>query len=72
MGVEIRRATEVDIDDVTCMAASWEAEDIMYGQTAEDYDWFRERLAHYFFVADNDGEVVGYAQGERQVHCRGG
>lgn len=67
METEIRRATEGDIDAVTALAAEWAAEGITHGQTAEDAARLHAALEHYFFVADDKGSVVGYAQGEVQI-----
>jgi GNAT superfamily N-acetyltransferase len=64
MSGDIRAATSRDLPAVVQLSDAWVREETTYGQTAPGYDWFADRLAHYFFVAVVDGDVVGYSQGE--------
>lgn len=67
MSENIRAATGSDLAAVVRLSEEWVEEEITYGQTAPSYDWFADRLLHYFFVAVVDGEVAGYSQGENHA-----
>lgn len=64
---EIRNASSADLASVVRLSEVWVSEGITHGQSGPGGAWFAERLDRYFFVADVDGEVVGYSQGEVQV-----
>lgn len=67
----IRECTHDDIESLFQLDQSWEEEGVSYlfthGSMADfmaDYERFRE----YYWVAENDGEVVGYINGSVRVN----
>lgn len=63
----IRRASRGDLEAVKALSESWVGEAITYGQVSEPIEWFEARVDAYFFVAEVDGGVVGYGQGDVRV-----
>lgn len=63
--MNIRSATSDDVPTMVRLSEQWAAEGITRGQQPDPAEHFRD--SSYLLVADSDGVIVGFAQGEREV-----
>jgi ribosomal protein S18 acetylase RimI-like enzyme len=71
--VRIRLCTQTDLAVVVQLERLWEQENIAYGDFPMSQDAFLESLLRfpaYFFVAESDGQIVGYIHGSLQHQLR--
>ena len=59
----IRECKRDDIDSILELQKEWTAEDITFGFTPADKDYLNSKLGSYFFVAEQEREIVGFVYG---------
>ncbi|MCP4646092.1 MAG: GNAT family N-acetyltransferase [bacterium] len=55
-----RQATAADVPALRSLQEQWAAEDITYGFVPADADAIEDALRSYAFVAEADGQVIGF------------
>lgn len=59
----VRLCKEDDIRSICKLQDNWYKEDITYGFVAGDSEYLLTKLGDYFFVAEIDGTIIGFAYG---------
>lgn len=62
-GYKIRKCEQKDIDNVLKLQVQWKNEDITYGFVPGSMEYLMDKLGEYFFVAEEDNEIVGFVYG---------
>lgn len=65
--MHIRPATHADTARLAELSEQWAAEGITIGQQPDDQEWFAAAIGPYFLVAENDGDIAGFAQAEEMM-----
>lgn len=61
-----RKAKEQDLPQVVKLSELWEAENATYGLRANSADLLKPFLGDYFWLAEKQGEIIGYITGSVQ------
>jgi GNAT superfamily N-acetyltransferase len=59
----IRACEKNDIAQIVRLQKEWQLENITYGFSAADFSYLEEKLGNYFYVAENNDVIVGFAYG---------
>ena len=59
----LRECTYQDIDYIVLLQQQWDKEEITYGFVPADKVYLKTKLGKYFFVAELNGEVIGFTYG---------
>jgi len=59
----IRECTYGDIEHVINLHRQWQAEEITYGFVPADKSFLEEKLGKYFYIAELNTEIIGFAYG---------
>lgn len=61
--VQIRQANEADLPAIYRMQQEWFEEDSVYGFVPANSEQLQHALGQYFFVAENQNDMVGFISG---------
>ena len=59
----IRECIYQDLDYIVSLQQQWFKEEITYGFNAADKSYLATKLGKYFFVAELEGEIIGFVYG---------
>jgi N-acetylglutamate synthase-like GNAT family acetyltransferase len=59
----IRECTYGDIDHIIDLQRQWQMEEITYGFVPADKSYLEEKLGKYFYIAELNTEIIGFAYG---------
>lgn len=65
--VTIRKCTRFDVPQVAALSQQWSDEAVTFAYPASQEDKIAQRIGDYFWVAEENGLVIGYTHGAVQT-----
>ena len=65
--INIRECMYQDLDYVISLQQQWAKEEITYGFVSADKSYLETKIGKYFFVAELNGEIIGFVYGTVHV-----